>query len=243
MRAWTRAHARIIIPGMDRRTFAKLLLAGAGSTLLPRSAAMAALPEHFPFIYGAAGHLEKAMAPPVPAIPAGLQGRPFSALLERARAALDRHKDAFALRDRVAIADFSVASRDARFHIVDLIGGQATSYLVAHGRGSDPEHSGWLQRFSNEPNSLATSHGAYRTAAIYDGQHGASMRLLGLDPENSNAEARAIVIHGADYVSEDRIASWGKLGRSEGCFALAQHVVPQVLAMLGPGRLLYADKS
>jgi len=68
------------------------------------------------------------------------------------------------------------------------------------------------------------------------------MRLLGLDAQNSNAESRAIVVHGADYVSEDHVAAWGKCGRSEGCFAVAPHIVPQVLGLLGPGRMLYADK-
>ena len=127
-------------------------------------------------------------------------------------------------------------------HIVDLIGGQTSSYLVSHGRGSDPAHSGWLHSFSNEPNSLASSQGAFKTGDMYFGQHGRSMRLIGLDPQNNNAEARAIVIHGADYVSEDHVAAWGKCGRSEGCFAVAPHIVPQVLGMMGPGRMLYADK-
>jgi hypothetical protein len=163
-------------------------------------------------------------------------------LLDRAKVALDEHRAHFALRDRVAIADFSVASRDLRFHIIDLIGGQSQSYLVAHGRGSDPDHTGWLQKFANDPGSLATSDGAYKTGIIYTGVHGAAMRLEGLEPRNNNAEPRAIVIHGADYVSEDHISKWGKCGRSEGCFALARHMLPQVLALLGPGRLLYAGR-
>ncbi len=68
------------------------------------------------------------------------------------------------------------------------------------------------------------------------------MRLIGLDPLNNNAEMRAIVIHGADYVTEEHIAKWGKVGRSEGCLALAPHMLPQVLGLLGPGRMVYADK-
>ncbi len=168
--------------------------------------------------------------------------KPDQALLDRARGALDRYHDAFQLRDRVALADFSVASRALRFHIVDLIGGQTSSYLVAHGRGSDPEHTGYLQRFSNDIGSLATSEGVYRTGEIYQGIHGQSMRLVGLEPANNNAEPRAIVIHGADYVSENQIATWGKCGRSEGCFAVAQHMLPQVLGLIGPGRMIYADK-
>lgn len=205
--------------------------------MLPRSVA-----------FGAASPLPAAPLPaaplppsPPPAQPA-FTPKPYARLLDRAREALDHHGHVVALRDRVALADFTRASRDLRFHIVDLMSGQANSYLVAHGRGSDPAHSGWLHSFSNEYGSLATSDGAYRTGEIYHGMHGAAMRLTGLDPHNSNAEARAIVIHGADYVSEDHIATWGKLGRSEGCFAVAPHMLPQVLGLLGPGRLLYADK-
>ena len=215
---------------MNRRD---LILAGLGglAVALPRSVARATV-------------LSGPLLPPAPLpLPLGMPGRkPFQPLLDRARAALDRHYDAFQLRDRVALADFSVASRELRFHIVDLIGGQTSSYLVAHGKGSDPEHTGWLHRFSNDIGSLATSEGVYRTSDIYEGVHGQSMRLVGLEPANSNAEPRAIVIHGADYVGEDHIAAWGKCGRSEGCFAVAPHMLPQVLGLLGQGRMLYADK-
>lgn len=218
---------------MDRRSFTKFALSGLGLAFLPDNMGKAALPAALP---------SAAFAPrPSPAT-LTLATRPFAPLLDRARAALDRHGAAFALRDRVALADFDAPSREARFHIVDLISGQSSSYLVAHGRGSDPGHSGWLHSFSNVPNSLASSSGAFRTGAIYEGQHGRAMRLIGLDPQNDNAEPRAIVIHGADYVSEAHIANWGKCGRSEGCFALARHMLPQVLGLLGPGRLLYADK-
>ena len=56
------------------------------------------------------------------------------------------------------------------------------------------------------------------------------------------AESRAIVIHGAPYVSENIIATQGKLGRSQGCFAVAPHMLPQVLALLGQGRMLYSGR-
>ena len=220
---------------MNRRNFSTFALTGLGLAALPRAVARATV-------------LDRPVPiTPVPLPPVALPlstgaASSKAAMLIRARAALDRHRGAIPLRDRVALADFSVASRELRFHIIDLIGGQSSSYLVAHGRGSDPEHSGWLQRFSNEDGSLATSDGAYLTGPIYEGMHGQSMRLLGLDADNSNAAPRAIVIHGADYVSEDHIAKWGKVGRSEGCFAVAQHMLPQVLGLLGPNRLLYADK-
>ncbi|MES1983463.1 MAG: murein L,D-transpeptidase catalytic domain family protein [Pseudomonadota bacterium] len=220
---------------MNRREFARYAFAGVGFAALSPSMAGAAITE-----------VLNALPPPTPppskVFPAGLGTRFSRQLLDRAKAALDAHKDAFELRDRVALADFSEASKDLRFHIVDLIGGQTSSYLVAHGRGSDPAHSGWLQSFSNVPDSLATSAGTYKTGEIYQGVHGQAMRLIGLDPLNNNAEMRAIVIHGADYVTEEHIAKWGKVGRSEGCLALAPHMLPQVLGLLGPGRMVYADK-
>lgn len=114
--------------------------------------------------------------------------------------------------------------------------------LVAHGRGSDPDHSGWVERFSNEPGSAASSRGAYLTQDIYQGKHGSSRRLLGLDPQNSNAQPRAIVIHAAWYVGPQMIQDHGKLGRSEGCFAFSDNDLSMVLDRLGSGRLIYADK-
>jgi hypothetical protein len=114
---------------------------------------------------------------------------------------------------------------------------------VAHGRGSDPAHTGWLERFSNEPHSHATSAGAFRTERSYLGEHGQSIRLEGLDDSNSNAASRAIVVHGAWYVSEEIAKERRLLGRSEGCFAVGQSSIGEVLATLGPGRLIYADKT
>jgi hypothetical protein len=67
------------------------------------------------------------------------------------------------------------------------------------------------------------------------------MRLEGLDPTNSNALSRAIVVHGAWYVNEKVAAVSGMLGRSQGCFAVAESSLPEIMARLGPGRLIYAD--
>lgn len=209
---------------MDRRTFSKFALSGLGLAALP------------------AGVVRAQPAGPI-LPPAHVGASKYKHLLDRAKAALDRHHDQFELRDRVALADFSLASKDLRFHIVDLISGQSWSYLVAHGKGSDPEHTGYLQRFSNEMGSLATSEGAYKTGDIYFGVHGRAMRLNGLEPTNNLADPRAIVIHGAPYVGENHIATWGKIGRSEGCFVVAPHMLDAVVSLLGPGRLLYADKQ
>jgi len=163
-------------------------------------------------------------------------------LLRRAMAALDRHGSAIANRDVIAVADFSRPSRMARFHLVDVAGGGVSSHLVAHGRGSDPNHTGWLERFSNGFGSNATSAGAYRTDGFYVGGHGRSIRLSGLDDSNNNALARGIVVHGAWYVSPAMASLRGVLGRSEGCFAFAQSSLGEIMARLGPGHLIYADK-
>jgi len=164
-------------------------------------------------------------------------------LLRRALGALERHRDRIDQRDYIGIADFSLPSRMPRFHIFDVADGTAASYLVAHGRGSDPAHTGWLERFSNEPRSHATSAGAYRTDGYYVGEHGRSMRLAGLDASNDNAASRAIVVHGAWYVSDEIAARIGVLGRSEGCFAVASSSLSEILSKLGPGHLIYADKA
>jgi hypothetical protein len=169
-------------------------------------------------------------------------GRLAPALLQRALEALERHRDSVEHRDYIGVADFSLPSRLPRFHLVNLSDGTATTHLVAHGRGSDPSRTGWLELFSNEPRSQATSAGAYRTAGVYVGEHGRSMRLAGLDPSNDNAASRAIVVHAAWYVSEAMIAHFGMLGRSEGCFAVADSSLSEVLGKLGPGRLMYADR-
>jgi hypothetical protein len=164
-------------------------------------------------------------------------------LLQRALASLERHKEQIPHRDFMGVADFSLHSSAPRFHLVSLRDGTTRSHLVAHGRGSDPAHTGWLERFSNEPHSNATSAGAYRTGELYVGAHGRSIRLDGLDPTNNNAAARAIVVHGAWYVSQSIISRNGTLGRSQGCLAVANSSLEEIISTLGPGRLIYADRA
>lgn len=165
-----------------------------------------------------------------------------STLLTLAHKALAEHSGRKPLHDRVGIADFSQASRQPRFYLLDLEGGRISAHLVSHGRGSDPAHTGLLQRFSNDEGSFASSEGCYLTSDTYVGKHGRSMRLIGLEKTNSNAEARAIVIHAAPYVSPEMARSLGKIGRSHGCFAFAPAELDRMLTALGPGRLLLAGR-
>lgn len=172
----------------------------------------------------------------VPSAPAGIDPQLFG----RAKAALDQHK--LWIRDSVGIVDFSKPSSEPRFFVVDLASGAVESHLVAHGRGSDPAHSGWLERFSNDFGSYASSNGTYTTGDYYDGKYGLSMKVDGLDWSNNNAEPRAIVIHNAWYAEPEMIQQHGMLGRSEGCFAMPKTSQWAVMRKLAGGRMIYADK-
>ena len=190
---------------------------------------------------------QPAYVPPIPKAPevARSRGTPHGirpALFKRAIAALDRHSMRIPSHDRIAIADFALPSHRSRFYIVNLGTGHVEPFLVSHGIGSDPEHTGLLHRFSNDIGSEATCEGAFLTADYYVGKHGDSQRLLGLDPTNNNAFDRAIVVHSAWYANEDMIAKHGKLGRSQGCFAVGENELAKVFERLGPGRMIYSAK-
>ncbi|WP_375290734.1 murein L,D-transpeptidase catalytic domain-containing protein [Qipengyuania sp.] len=158
-----------------------------------------------------------------------------------ARRELDRAGANLWHRDLVAIADFGLHSSHERFHFVDLAAGKVESYLVSHGDGSDPQHDGWLKRYSNVEGSHCTSRGAYMTRGWYVGRYGTSIRLDGLDDTNSNALPRAIVMHQANYATPAHIARWGRLGRSNGCFAMGPEQFDMALIRLAGGRMLYAE--
>lgn len=163
-------------------------------------------------------------------------------VLELAKEQVERHRAALWRTDIVAIADFAMPSSLPRFHFANLERGEVRSFLVSHGRGSDPEHDGFLKTFSNEVGSLATSRGAYVTYEWYKGKYGTSIRLGGLSPENSNVLDRAIVLHPAKYANPDMLDRFGKLGRSDGCFAMSEADFNEALWHLSGGRLIYADR-
>lgn len=163
-------------------------------------------------------------------------------ILEVAARERDRAGSRIWRRDIVGVADFAQPSSRPRLHFANLEDGTVRSFLVAHGKGSDPEHDGWLKSFSNVPGSEATSRGSYLTCEWYRGKYGTSIRLEGLDPSNSHARRRAIVMHPAVYVDPSMVDRWGKIGRSEGCFAMAPADFNEALVRLSGGRLIFADR-
>jgi hypothetical protein len=136
----------------------------------------------------------------------------------------------------LTVIDYSQHSNQRRFYLINMESGFVESLKVAHGQGSDADHDGVAEKFSNRPNSKASSLGFYLTGATYSGQHGTSLYLDGLSLTNNNARSRAIVIHGADYVSDKKT----KIGRSWGCPALDKKKTSQIINRIKNGSLIYA---
>lgn len=224
---------------LNRREMLRLGTMGAAGVMLSSSAASNSLPT---LLAPAQPPLMPNPRPTVPAQPQALTapGGIDPQLFARAKAALDTHK--VWPRDAMAIVDFSRPSSEERFYVVDLMSGQVEGHRVAHGRGSDPDHSGFVERFSNDFGSYASSNGTYLTGDYYNGKYGLSMKVRGLDWSNYNAEPRAIVIHNAWYAEDDMIGIHGKLGRSEGCFAMSRKSQYDVMRRIAGGRMIYADK-
>src|SRR3546814_20202307 len=123
-----------------------------------------------------------------------------------------------------------------------MVAGRIEMFPVTHGRGSDPQHDGWLKSFSSRVGSLATSRGAYRTRDYYWGANGSSMRLAGLRPDNYTADQPLLPVHGPWSAEPAQIATPGKLGRSEDRFAIGQELLPTVLLTRVQRRRLCADR-
>jgi hypothetical protein len=139
----------------------------------------------------------------------------------------------------LTIVDYSKPSSQPRMWVIDLKNLKvAFQTLVAHGRNSGGDLA---QNFSNAPQSYESSLGVYLTANTYVGHKGYSLRLNGLEPGfNSNAERRDIVVHPADYVSEEFAQANGRLGRSEGCLAVNPKVATQLINNIKGGTVVFA---
>jgi hypothetical protein len=140
----------------------------------------------------------------------------------------------------LTIVDFSLPSTQKRLWIVDLAKKKVLfNTLVAHGQGSGLETA---RTFSNQANSHMSSLGFYVTSNTYIGKHGLSLRLNGMDESfNSNALNRAVVVHGAEYVSQSFINQHGRLGRSHGCPALPVELTPAIIDTIKGRTMLFIN--
>ncbi len=170
--------------------------------------------------------------------PRGVIRRP---LLEQALASLERHGSRVPNRDAMFIVDFDRHSAQPRLYRLNLGDGRVDLFRPAHGRGSDPAHTGFAERFSNTPNSFASSVGAYVTAGASSGSVYAENVLLdGLEQTNYMARERAIIVHAADYCEPGYVTQHGKMGRSNGCFSLSGQDLRVLRPAMDRGRLLFA---
>ncbi len=141
-------------------------------------------------------------------------------------------------RQVLSVADFTLSSTRHRLWIIDLAKKKVLmNDFVAHGQGSGDE---FATAFSNTENSHQSSIGFYVTGDTYEGQHGNSLRLYGMDNGfNSAAFDRAIVVHGADYVSPSFIAGQRRLGRSWGCPAVSNQAIGKVIDYIKGGTCMF----
>ncbi|NPA36123.1 MAG: murein L,D-transpeptidase catalytic domain family protein [Chlorobi bacterium] len=138
----------------------------------------------------------------------------------------------------ITIIDFSKSSKKERMYVINIKQNKLIlKTLVAHGKNTGLEYA---QRFSNKNKSYQSSTGFYLTGESYQGKHGYSLRLKGLEKGiNDNAEERAIVIHPAKYATYDFIKKYGRLGRSFGCPAIPPGISEQTINTIKNGSLLY----
>jgi len=138
----------------------------------------------------------------------------------------------------LSIVDFSQSSNTKRLYVIDMDKKiLLMNTYVAHGRNSGGE---FATNFGNKENSFKSSLGFYITGKTYQGNHGLSMRLRGIEKGiNDQAEQRGIVIHGAPYVSEKLIKQCGRLGRSQGCPAVPEELCQQIISYIKEGSCFY----
>src|SRR5262245_6350705 len=144
------------------------------------------------------------------------------------------------LRDNLlTVIDYTRPSTEPRLWVLDLDAGRVIyRELVAHGKASGDNTT---RAFSNAPGSLMSSVGLFLTDVSYVGRNGYSLRLRGLEAGvNDRAYERAIVLHGATYVSQAVAARLGRLGRSWGCPAVRADIARPLIDAIKGGTVLYA---
>lgn len=138
----------------------------------------------------------------------------------------------------ISIADFTKPSSQKRLFVIDIKNCKVLfNTYVAHGQGSGQAIA---REFSNKPESYQSSLGFYRTEDTYNGKNGYSLHLEGMEKGiNDKAEERAIVMHGAPYVSEAFISQKGFIGRSWGCPAVPEKLNKPIIEKIKNGSCLF----
>ena len=151
-----RISSKTRLPALSRRAFTASIVWGfTGAAARPQAAQ---------------AFIQKGLAAAAPGV--------NRSLVNRALLALAQHNSVIWSRDVVAIADFGLPSSLPRLHLISILHGTTISLFVTHGKGSDPDHTGYVQSFSDGIGSNATAEGAYLTSDIYTGVHGLSRRLV-----------------------------------------------------------------
>ena len=165
---------------------------------------------------------------------------PPALLLKTALAGYDLliKEESLLRRDIITIIDFSLPSNMKRLWVLDVIKGKVLFHcLVSHGLNSGELMA---EKFSNSHGSNTSSPGFYATAETYHGKNGLSLNLDGLEEGiNDNARARRVVMHGADYVSDEYISKYGRLGRSFGCPTVPAELNEQIIQTIQGGSCLF----
>lgn len=144
----------------------------------------------------------------------------------------------FCDRQLISIIDFTKPSTEKRLFVIDLHEEKLLfNTYVAHGQNSGKLYA---EKFSNKPSSFQSSLGFYETTSTYIGKHGYSLQLNGLEKGiNDKADERAIVVHGAPYVSEGMISMQGYIGRSWGCPAIPEKLSKPIIDKIKDGTCLF----
>jgi hypothetical protein len=165
---------------------------------------------------------------------------PALELLQTALSGYELLKEEYSLNrlEVITIIDFSLPSHTERLWVLDLVEAKVLyRCLVSHGKNSGEIMA---ENFSNKPGSFASSPGFYTTGETYFGKHGFSLKLNGIEKGiNDNARDRAIVLHGADYVSPEFIEKNGRLGRSLGCPAVPVEISKEIIETIKDGSCLF----
>lgn len=158
--------------------------------------------------------------------------------------ALDELLRANPLPPFVAVLDYRRHSSEPRFYLYETKSRSVLqTFIVAHGKGSDKDNTGYATVFSDAKGSLASSIGVFRATDTYRSRtpnHGLSLRLEGLSPSNRSAKERSVVIHANTYVERSFLKKFGRPGRSHGCMVFSAADRDVVVEKLRGGGLIYA---